>query len=76
MGVEKIILERGNGTDAPVKHDEVSLSYTGGTNIARTQTHKAHNAYRVALQRQRARQERQAVGYIVSWAFLSSRMTY
>ena len=37
MGVEKIILERGNGTDAPVKHDEVSLSYTGSTNITHPQ---------------------------------------
>jgi FK506-binding protein 1 len=29
MGVEKIVLKRGNGCDVPKKHDEVSMEYTG-----------------------------------------------
>ncbi|KAF1913321.1 hypothetical protein BDU57DRAFT_522165 [Ampelomyces quisqualis] len=29
MGVEKVMLKRGNGTDVPKKHDEVSMEYTG-----------------------------------------------
>jgi len=29
MGVEKIILKKGNGIDIPRKHDEVSMEYTG-----------------------------------------------
>jgi hypothetical protein len=29
MGVEKVILRRGNGIDVPKKHDEVSMEYTG-----------------------------------------------
>jgi hypothetical protein len=31
MGVEKIVLRRGNGNDVPKKHDEVSMEYTGST---------------------------------------------
>jgi FK506-binding protein 1 len=29
MGVEKVVLRRGNGSDVPKKHDEVSMEYTG-----------------------------------------------
>ncbi|KAH7070942.1 hypothetical protein FB567DRAFT_455616 [Paraphoma chrysanthemicola] len=29
MGVEKVVLRRGNGIDVPKKHDEVSMEYTG-----------------------------------------------
>jgi hypothetical protein len=29
MGVEKVVLRRGNGCDIPKKHDEVSMEYTG-----------------------------------------------
>ncbi|OAL47767.1 peptidyl-prolyl cis-trans isomerase [Pyrenochaeta sp. DS3sAY3a] len=29
MGVEKIVLRSGNGSDYPKKHDEVSMEYTG-----------------------------------------------
>jgi FK506-binding protein 1 len=29
MGVEKVVLKRGNGCDVPKKHDEVSMEYTG-----------------------------------------------
>jgi hypothetical protein len=31
MGVEKIMLRRGNGIDVPKKHDEVSMEYTGSS---------------------------------------------
>jgi hypothetical protein len=34
MGVEKTVLKRGNGTDVPKKHDEVSMEYTGSTDFA------------------------------------------
>jgi hypothetical protein len=34
MGVDKVILKRGNGTDTPKKHDEVSMEYTGSTDFA------------------------------------------
>ncbi|KAF2125158.1 peptidyl-prolyl cis-trans isomerase [Dothidotthia symphoricarpi CBS 119687] len=29
MGVEKVVVKSGNGTDVPKKHDEVSMEYTG-----------------------------------------------
>ncbi|KAF2705607.1 peptidyl-prolyl cis-trans isomerase [Pleomassaria siparia CBS 279.74] len=29
MGVRKVVLKSGNGTDFPKKHDEVSMEYTG-----------------------------------------------
>jgi len=29
MGVEKVVLRRGNGSDVLKKHDEVSMEYTG-----------------------------------------------
>lgn len=29
MGVEKEVVTAGNGTDFPKKHDEVSMEYTG-----------------------------------------------
>jgi len=29
MGVEKLVIRPGNGTDFPKKHDEVSMEYTG-----------------------------------------------
>jgi hypothetical protein len=29
MGVEKVVLKRGNSKDVPKKHDEVSMEYTG-----------------------------------------------
>lgn len=40
MGVEKIMLRRGNGVDIPKKHDEVSMEYTGSSSnpIAQTQS--------------------------------------
>lgn len=31
MGVEKMVMKRGNGNDVPKKHDEVSVEYTGNT---------------------------------------------
>lgn len=34
MGVEKIVLRRGNGNDVPKKHDEVSMEYTGSTGLS------------------------------------------
>ena len=32
MGVEKLVIRPGNGTDYPKKHDEVSMEYTGKNN--------------------------------------------
>jgi FK506-binding protein 1 len=34
MGVEKVVVKPGNGMDYPKKHDEVSMEYTGSTNIS------------------------------------------
>ena len=33
MGVEKVLVRPGNGTDFPKKNDEVSVEYTGTTII-------------------------------------------
>ena len=33
MGVEKVIIRPGNGTDYPKKNDEVSVEYTGSTAV-------------------------------------------
>jgi FK506-binding protein 1 len=38
MGVEKVVLKRGNGNDVPKKHDEVSMEYTGSTIFSRVTT--------------------------------------
>jgi FKBP-type peptidyl-prolyl cis-trans isomerase len=33
MGVERVVVKPGNGTDFPKKNDEVSVEYTGTTTL-------------------------------------------
>jgi hypothetical protein len=49
MGVEKLVLQRGNGIDIPKKHDEVSMEYTGKAGPLMGK-HMPYRSYRMALQ--------------------------
>jgi hypothetical protein len=37
MGVEKVVIRSGNGTDYAKKHDEVAVEYTGKYNLLKAQ---------------------------------------
>jgi hypothetical protein len=65
MGVDKIVLRRGNGIDVPKKHDEVSMEYTGKTIFSQYNS-MSDQFYRLALRRERPEQEGQTVSCILS----------